>query len=416
MIDVIIQRATSAEVSGGARAKLGEVRLSGKALGTNGTITFGTFAPSSLVRWLSAEIVGVTDQSCSSVRVRIGTDSALYYFDEADSLRIKPVTDEDDWSAQYSSPLALASLDLWTEQTLRVVVHIRSTPCNTAPAIRSLMVAMDLPVWEGAIAQASRKIVALVASMRPILLHTETLVASKFQWKLGEPYSENGHVLTDLVTVTVDGVERSASLSDGVVIIAGVPGKTGQTVSIAVRYQPQTSVRRTADVRIINKLPAFLVDDLVRGGGLNGTLPPLNINGLEIRRRMVELRIQVRGVAARQADAFAMRAAMQEKFGGTETIILDSGRTIGAVVMEVIEITSSGSESMPIAIGVLHCPTTEYTGYSRVSAARRGTAGAYSIATNTITISNLDSGDSSGATDSGDTDQVLDAASFEPCE
>ena len=177
-----------------------------------------------------------------------------------------------------------------------------------------------------------------------------------------------------------------------------------------MKYQPQTSVRRVADVRILNKLPAFLVDDLVRGGGMNGTLPQINVNGLEIRRRMVELRVQVRGVAARQADAFAMRAGMQEKFGGTEVITLDSGRTIGAAAMEVVEVTSSGSDSMPIAIGTLHCPTTEYTGYRRVSAARRGESGAYTLPTNTITISNPDFVQSSGEY------QVLDASSYESCD
>lgn len=410
MIDVVVQRATTATLTGDARSRLGKVQLSDKDLGTDGTATFGTFAPTSLVRWLSAEIEGVENQGCDAVRVRIGTDSKLYYFDEDDSLRIKEVTDESSWDAECSSPLALASLDLWTEQTLRIVVHLESTQCNRAPSIRGVMVAMDLPVWEGAIAQAARRIVALVGEIRPVLLHTETLTSAKSEWKLGEPHSENGHVLTEIVRVSVDDVERPATLADGVITLDGPAAKAGQAVVIAVKYQPQTSVRRVADVRIINKLPAFLVDDLVRGGGLNGTLPPVNINGLEIRRRMVELRIQVRGVAARQADAFAMRAGMQEKFGGTEVITLSSGRTIGAVAMEVVEVTSSGTDSMPIAIGTLHCPTTEYTGYRRVGAARRGEPGAYTLPTNTITISNPDFVQSSGE------DQVLDASSYESCD
>ena len=403
MIDVIIQRATSATLTGDARARLGKVQLADRRFSTEGVATFGTFAPTSLVRWISAEVQGIEDQGCSSVKIRIGTDTALYYFDEADSLRIKPVTDESDWTSQYSSPLALASLDLWTEQTLRIVVHLQPTERNRAPYIRAVAVAMDLPVWEGAIAESTRRIVELVAEIRPVLLHTETLTAAKSEWKLGEPHSENGHSLTELVLVTVDGVERPATLTNGAVTLHGPSASVGQVVVVAVKYQPPTAVKRVADVRIINKLPSFLVDDLVRGGGLNGTFPPININGVEVRRRMVELRVQVRGVAARQADALSMRAAMQEKFGGTEVIVLSSGRTVGAAVMEVVEVTSSGTDSMPIAIGTLHCPTTEYTGYTRVSAARRGSAGAYTLPTNTVTISNLDS----------DEDQVLEASSYE---
>lgn len=410
MIDVLNQTATSATLSGSARARLGQVQLSDKTLGTSGTITFGTFAPATLVGWLSAEVIGVENQGCDSIKIRIGTDTRLYYIDETDSLRIKPVVDESNWDSECSSSLALASLDLWTEQTLRVVVHLKSTLCNRVPTVKALAVVMELPVWEGAVAQIARRIVALVASIRPVLLHSETLTEEKLAWKLGEPHSENGHVLTEIVRVTVDEVERSAVLTNGVVTINGAPGRVGQRVAIAVRYQPQTSVRRVADVRIINKLPAFLVDDLVRGGGMNGTLPPLNVNGIEVRRRMVELRIKVSGVAARQADAFAMRAAMQEKFGGTEIITLDSGRTTGAAVMEIVEISPSGVESMPIAIGMVHCPAVEYTGYKRVSASRRGEVGAYTLPTNVITVSNPDFVQSSGE------DQVIEAALYESCD
>ncbi len=405
MIDVLRQKATSTTTTGQARHRGAVTGLSRTALGTIGTVTFGTFAPSGVVNWLAAEIDGVENQGCDSVRMRIGTDTALYYIDENDSLRIKPVTDESSWSDQYSSPLSLASLDLWTEPTLRVVVALVSTNCDRNPTIQGLTVAMDLPMWEGSVAQATRRVVAITASIRPTLVHRETLTAPQSVWLLGEPHSEHGHVLTSLVGASVDGVVRSATLADGTVTLAGITPKTGQEVVIAVRYHPHSVVRRMADTRILHKLPAFLIDDLVRGGGLNGSMPLLNVNGIEVSRRMVDLRIQVRGAAVRQADALAMRAAMQETFGGTELITLDSGRTMGAATMEVVEVTPGGDNSMPVASGVVHCPMTEYTGYRRVSAARRGSAGAYILPTNTITIGNPDSG----------LDQTLSSDSYSVC-
>lgn len=389
MIDVVHQTAIAATISGSCRKLRGAVSLTSTKIGTIGTVEFGTFAPRSLVKWLSAEIGGVSDQNLDSVRVRIGTDDRLYYIDEADSLRIKPVTNESSWDSECSSPLSLASLDLWTDQTVRVVVCLRSTTNDRTPSITGLVVAMDLPLWEGVAAQAARKITELAAGMRPVLLHNETLAEAKSEYKLGEPHTEFGHQLTELVMASVDGVERSATLSNGIVRLMGNTPTAGQRVSIAVRYKPQTTVRRLSGVRIANQLPCFIIGDLVRGGGMNGTLPTIHVNGIEIRRRMLGLRIQVQGMAYRQADAYAMRDSIQETFGGTAVIVLDSGRTIGAAVIDLVEVSASGQDSST-AIGTINCPTTEYTGYTRVGAARRGEPGSFTLPTNVISITNAD--------------------------
>lgn len=418
MIDVLRLPSRSGVIAGNARHYVGEIRLADHRaygiaskyrtdLGTVGVITFGTFTPAARPVWVAAEVVGVFDQSTGSVRVRIGTDDALFYLDENDSLKLKRVTDEDSWDSQYCSPLALASLDLWPEPTLRIVIGLVSTAGDQNPIIRGVNVIADFPTWEGAVAQGVRLVAALVAATRPVLIHDETLTTQRSEWKLGTPNVESGHELTSLDTIDIDGVIRTGTLIEGKVVLNGAPARAGQRVKIAVKYAPKTIVRRVADVRTIQQLPIFILDDLTRGGGMNGTMPSMHINGVEVRRRMIHLRIQVRGAAVRQADAFAMRAALQEKFGGTETLTLDSGRTLGAAMMDVVEVMGSGVESMPVATGTIQCPFEEFTGYKRVAAARRTSGNAVVIPTNTVTIEH--------SAEAG-FDQVLDSDSYTACQ
>ena len=384
MIDVRTMKPSNASASGAFRRRTSYVELSSARVGTLAEFVFPTITPAKMVKWIAADVTGVDDNSTDAVRVRIGDGDDWFYFDEDDSLKLKQVT-VSDWNSQYSSPLAVYAVSAWTRNKLALKVALVSTRQFRNPTFTGVSVLMDMPTWEGSIAQTIREVVQAVASVRPMLVHTETLVEATNTWKLGEPYTELGFVLESIVHVTVDGKHRSAELSSGIVTVKGATVPAGSVVEIAVTYIPQSSVRRAAESRIISKLPAFTVDQLVQSGGMNGRLPPINIGGVEVHRRFVDLQIVVNGVSTRQIDALMMRAALQEKFNGTLVIALDSGRSTGAAIMDLVTIAPSGSGNLPQCSGIVRCPMTEFVSYKRVSPSTSVIDGG--LATNVVSIS-----------------------------
>lgn len=400
MIDVLRCRPKDAVLSESARHARGRIVLSSRRRGTIGVIEFGPFLPSSDHSWICAELNADPGygQSC---RVRIGDEGGLWYWDESDSMTLKRVSDESSWDSEWSSPICLMSLDMWSGRALRVVVALVATAGSPTPSIAALDIVLSLPTWSGSVAQCAKSISDIVAALRPVLIHSEVLTADKSSWKLGEPVTEHGHVLTEVVACSVDGTRRQATLSQGTVTLQGPIARSGSTVEIAVAYAPQSAVRRMADARVVGKLPAYVVDQLVGYGGMGSPLPVLHVGGVDVFRRMIDLQVKIIGVAGRQADALAMRAALQEAFDASRTVELSSGRTIGILPMDMVEISASGPDKTPACIGTVRCAFEEYTSMRRTTAARRSGA----PGTTSITVTNQDQ----------DTSFTADADSAAPC-
>lgn len=398
MIDVIVLQPKNAVMTGALRRRMSYVELSSTVAGTLAEFVFPTISPAKMVRWIAAEITGVDDNSTDAVRVRIGDGVDWFYFDESDSLKLKPVT-VDDWESQFSSPLAVYAISAWTRSQLAFKIALISTKSFRRPTFTGVAIAMDLPTWEGSVSQAVRRIATAVASIRPILMHAETLSTPTSEWRLGEPHTEIGFVLESVIHVVVDGKHRSAELVDGVVTLKGAAAQAGSTVEIAVTFIPQTTVKRAAESRLVTKLPMFTLEQLVQGGGMNGRYPPMNIGGVEIQRRFVDLQIVVNGVALRQIDALMMRASLQEQFNGSFSVVLDSGRSIGAAVLDLVQMVPSGRGDLPQCSGTVRCPMYEYVSHRRVTPFASPIG---DLATNTISILTTPSDDGQTSTAEAD--------------
>ncbi len=374
MIDVLTVRASNAVTSGDVVKRLGIISLDAPPTWPEsvvGQVEYTLIEPASMVQWISAEFVGVEDQSTDAVRVRfVDADGDSFYLDESD-FKFKAVADTTSWDADYSRPAVMACLDLWTRQSLQIVVGLVSTENFPRPQVGDLKVALDLPTWEGAAAQAARRVAEAVDQIEPIVVHMETLTADQSRWLMGNPHSEINMELTELIQAAINGRHKSATLTDGVVELDGPAAKAGDSVRIAVKFKPSTSVRRMGTIRVINETPAWVLSNLITEGGLNGEVSPIGVNGIEVRRRKLDMQITVRGVATRQADALYMRAALQEYFSNGVEVVFDSCRSVQAQVEGLVEVLSGGRQSLPECIGVVRVTMDEYLGYRRVRNARR---------------------------------------------
>ena len=359
-------RASLAERAGSVIYSQGSLRLDSTVRRTFGTVTYPSISADEHVLWKSAELRGVHDQSTDAVRVRLSNGTTQYFIDEDDDMTLKPVTDTTQWDTEFSTPYHLGSLDLWTQRTLSIIVHMVATPSFPRPSVKGVDVLMDLPAWAGAVAHAVKAVVQKVATIEPIMVErfpfgTGTLSEATQEFKIGDPHSEHGYSLTSLVQVLVDGTHKSASLSNGIVTLLGPPAPPGSVVKIAVKYLPNTSVRRVGEVQIIDRTPAWVVSGLVVEDGLDGLISPLVIAGYEVFRRKVELRITVNGVAHRQADALAMRLALQSELAEGLLVRLPSGRCLSANLLDgVVEVIPQGSTNLPMASTIITLALDEF--------------------------------------------------------
>ena len=371
-VDLHEMKAGSAVRAGDVVVRRGEARLRRTTQGNFGTLTFPLVEPDAMVLWVAASLNGVLDNSTDAIRIRLSNGTTHYYFDESDNLRVKPVTDQSVWTDEYFGPDVLGSLDLWTQQGLQLIVCLFSTKDYPDPRCRSALTVMNFPAWEGAVSQTVTEIAKSLALVRPILIHEEALTSDRSEWKLGNDHSERGYVLTELVQVTVNNRSKSAQLSDGVVSLDGPKAQVGDVVKIAVRFKPGLLVRRTDEVHAIEKLPTWLLTNLVqnRTRVTSGRLSPLEVSGVRVYRRMLDLQITFRGVGGRQVDALSMRDAVLSHFNGGVEIVLDSCRSLAVALDDSVEVTPRSGEGFPEAVGQLRCVLHEYTGYERVVNAR----------------------------------------------
>lgn len=367
-IDVLPLKAFLAARTGDIRVHLGEARL----YGDSGTLEFSEVSPTKMVSWKSAEVTGLQNPNSDAVRIRLeGPDGTMYYIDETDG-KVKEVGDDTVWDDDYTKPYMLGSLDLWTGTSVTFHVHLVSTELNPDPRITGINVLIDLPTWEGVVATAARQVSSfLFSNAHPVLIHTETLSGYQNQWKIGKPHTESGFQLIELVQCTVNGRHKSASLSNGIVTLEGPSAKANDIVEIAVKYQPTSSVRRVAEVRVVNEVPFWVLTNLAIQGGLVGVAPDLFIGGWNVKERTTELRITVQGVARRTADAFQMRLALQNAFGPGLTIQLPSGRCLFAQLDGLVEVIEQGAEmNLPMCQGIVSVPLSEFVQASLVRTQR----------------------------------------------
>lgn len=385
-IDLLQLSSSLATTSGSVEVRRGVASLTNSKIGTYGTLTFQAITPTGFVEWKAAALTDVIDQSTDAIRVRLSDGSRWFYIEND---QIVPVT-VSDWSSQWTPAYALGSLDLWTSTTLIVQVCLISTVSNRDPRFKSLQVVLDLPTWEGPVSQAVQRIVTALSNCEPLLIHSEVLTVPKSEWKLGNRHTELGFDLSSLVRVTINDRVKSASLSDGVVRLAGPSAPAGSAVRIVCKYRPGVLVRRSDDAQIIDKLPIWIASDLVQQiSGLAGRLSPVNVNGYIVQRNMVDLQIKFSGVASRQVDALAMRNAVIEHFSRGVDVHLDSCRSLIAAVRDTIEVSPRSGEGYPEAVGQLRCILHEYAAGYRAVAARTSSG-----TTQTTTVSmSLPSGD-----------------------
>ena len=208
------------------------------------------------------------------------------------------------------------------------MVHIVSTTTERDPRFRSVSIVAEFPVSEGSAAQAVRSVADKISAVYPTLIVKDTPSVDTQSWKIGEPYSERGFYLQELKGVTVDGRFKAATLSSGVVTVDGPSAPKGSQVVIAVTFKPITTVRRVNEVHQVDKLPAWVITDLIRtrSSSLTGRLPPVVVGGVMVHRRFLDVQVTVRGVAHRQADAISMRDALLEAFAGGHKVTMSSCR------------------------------------------------------------------------------------------
>jgi hypothetical protein len=273
---------------------------------------------------------------------------------------VLPVSTPASWDTEYSLPYLLANLDLWSMPEMQLEVRLEGTDENPNPEVSDVRVLVDHPTWEGAITSAVRAVATKVESTEFVLVHTETLSAARGSWKIGKPHSEHNYDVRSLVQVTIDGRHKSASLVDGEVVLEGPPAPSGSSIEIAVKVRPMCTVRRGDESRTINMTPSWWLSSLVTEGGLVGTTTPMMVGGREVSVREQELRITVNGLAQRQADALAMRLALQEAFADGLVVTMPSGRTVYAQLDGLVEVVDGGSANLPMASGTVLVVVREY--------------------------------------------------------
>jgi hypothetical protein len=373
MIDVIHLKATDATRSGSIWPSVGSVRLKGNdAEDLSGTLTFHEVWPSKLVRWMAAEVMGRF--SHESVRIRFSDVTTTYYLDVTD-LQFKAVTAVD-WETEWTEASLLSNLDLWTAAKLTLIVHLVRTNYDRDPVVTGVRILMDLPTWEGSVHYAARSIITAVAAIEPRLIHTETVSADKTTWSIGEPYSELQYNITSLEEAVVDGVAVAGTLTAGKVVLdAAAPA--GSEVELVMKFLPNSSVRRTEHVTVQDKVPAWWMQNIVQGGGLNGPTEKVMVGAYEVAARRVELRIIANGISERMNDALQMRAALQSAFSQGLDIDMPSCRQVTAVLDGLVEVVPKSPQNIPMASGLVQCAFMEYVSARAIRTIRTGAAPTY---------------------------------------
>lgn len=360
MIDVLSMRATDAVRSGSLRPSTGLVGLQGHpSQAASGTLTFQPVCPSKMARWMSAEVVGEFAQD--SVRVRLlDQDGAAFFMDESSGLDIVAVDDPSQWDEQWMSADLLANLDLWTRPGLGLSVHLVRTGFDRDPRVAEVRVLLDMPTWEGAVHQAVKDIVTAVSQVTVLLVERFTLSADQQSWNVGTDFNELNLVVTELVQVTVNDRHKSARLEGGVVTLEGPPARAGDSVELALRFLPNTSVRRGQHVTTVDATPSWWCQQLVTEGGQNGSAPPIMVGCHQVRSRRVELRIVANGVASRTADALQMRAALQSALAGGVRVVFPSRREVWAHIDGLVEVITKQASNLPMCSGLVMCAFNEF--------------------------------------------------------
>jgi hypothetical protein len=349
MIDVATLKSSLATASGDVQVRLGLAELTSTGREESGTLTYPEIRPTKFARWRSAEIVGLVDPNTDAIRVRFISDQGTFWFDRTD-MTFKKVTAVD-WASEFTFPWLLGNLDLWAHESLTLLVHLVSTDLFPAPRVTDVRVMLDFPTWPGAVAQAVKDITDFVSLVEFTLIHQETLAADRGSWKIGNPHSEHNYDVRSVDQVVVNGDHKSATLVNGEVVLEGPAAPTGSTVEIAVSVKPTTAVRRADESRTVHRTPEWWFANLVSEGGLVGSVPSMMIGGEEIQLREQELRITVNGIAHRQADALAMRLALEAAFAEGLVITFPSGRCVFAQLPGPVEVVEEGSLNLPMATG-----------------------------------------------------------------
>lgn len=354
MIDVVQLKARLAKRTGDVEVRCGTARLTG----SSGTLEYVHLQPTKMTNWISADIIGIRDYDTDAVRIRFGDGDKQFYFDE--SMDLIEVTDTSSWDDEWSPAYTMGALELWTRKSLQLIVHLVSTNSWPDPRVSDVRVLMDHPTWEGAVANTVRDVAKYVGSVEFTLIHSETLSASRGSWKIGKPYTEHQYDVRSVVQVAVDGVHKSSRLDNGEVILEGPPAPAGSTVEIAVNVLPTSTVRRVGEVDEVHRTPEWFLHELVAGGGLTGVISEFQVGGELVKQRLVELRIRVNGVAHRQADALAMRLALQSAFANGLEVQLPSGRCVFAQLDGLVEVVEEGPLNLPMATGEISVAVWEY--------------------------------------------------------
>ncbi len=370
MVEMVTLGTDRATITGDVVRRMVGLGLQGSPYESDkfGTATFIEVSPTKYVRWRSVEVLGRFDSSSDSVRVRVSDGTTTYWMDASDEFKFKEVT-ATDWESEYIEPSLLGNMDLWTSPRMQIIVYTtRAT--GDDPIVGDVRVLMEFPTWTGAVAQSVKDVVDFVANVHPVLI--EDLVVSTPTSKI-EFNSANEHniVLVELVQVTVDGAYRSASLQNGDIYIEGSPVQAGSTITIAARYKPTTTVRRVSEVSVVNTTPAWWIQDLVVGGGLNGKATLALVGGDEIKENRVELRMIINGIAHRQKDALAMRLALHEAFAPGVVIEFPSGRCSFAQIEGLVEVADQGNTGLPMATAVVNLVVSEFVYSEKVRRSRK---------------------------------------------
>lgn len=371
MIEVVSVRASDAVLTDDCVRRGGRVVIDGPPEWSNqGQADFGLICSSMMVQWMSAELVG--DFSHDSARVRLTDGTSFFYIDEDDGMAVKPVTDSSQWDSEWSAPDLLSSIDLWTKRDLGVVVRLVRTSYHRSPSLIELRVLMRFPTWIGSAHHAIQSIVDQVSVTAVLAVEEETLTADQSEWRIGEPWSEFNIVPSSLEQVTVNGVHKSASLDSGVITLLGPPARAGDTVVLAFKYAPNTSVRRGEHVSTIDVAPAWWCQELVVAGGQSGLAPRVVVGCYSVSVRRLELRVTVNGVASRVKDAIQMRAALQQSFADGLNIDMPSGRRVSAHLDGVVEVVVKQGSNLPMATGIVQCSMIEYVTATLIRPPRTG--------------------------------------------
>lgn len=347
-MDILISRASLGEATGHARKVNGSVdsTMGVHGSGRYGEIAYDLIGPDGPVVWLSAELRGVEPET-DAVKVRfVDQDGDQWYWDDApvppDAPGFYAVTSSPtDWDGEYSRAYQVVNIDRWSGTQLGIIVRLEPTKLYPYPKCGDFAVLIDLPTWEGAVHQAAKAVADYTSAIESrLVVVIDPTTEDIDELSIGEPRSEFGYALTGGDGVSVDGDASAYTMtvipsSGKVEFVPTVP--QGSDLRFAVRYLPQSSVRRMDDVLIISRTPAWVLSDLVRSAGLHGETSRETVGAYDVRTRRIELRIDVRGIASRQSDALQMRAALQDAFDAGLDVTLRSGRRVRAHLAPFVE-------------------------------------------------------------------------------